>query len=216
MLAVRFNCNSLSSRTFYLMAGLPQFSFRRAVLEKWREKYGQRATYRNLVKSFYNAGKLSLAEAACEVLTGTCSSNTPRLLYSPSHGIQLVSKSWACKYYVLFIIAAVGVLLALHTSQTADLLNKSYSSHTNMDDNFIFRTELGRPLYSHKTRTIAPNNLPHFPPPFVGRDKDVNNIVYLLLHSLVKSVNVVGLPAIGKSTLAVHVGYEMASRGVAV
>ena len=117
---------------------------------------------------------------------------------------------------MLFIIAAVGILLALYTSQTADLLNKSHSSHTNTDDNFIFRTELGRPLYSHKARTIAPNNLPHFPPPFVGRDKDVNNIVYLLLHSLVKSVNVVGLPAVGKSTLAVHVGYEMASCGVAV
>ena len=206
MLAVRFNCNSLSSKTIYLMPGLPQFSFRRAVLEKWREKYGQRATYRNLVKSFYNAGKLSLAEAACEVLTGTCSSNPPQFLYSPSHGVQLVSKSWACKYYMLFIVAAVGVLLALYTSQTAELL----------DDNLIFRTELGRPLCSHKTRTIAPNNLPHFPPPFVGRDKDVNNIVYLLLHSLVKSVNVVGLPAVGKSRLAVHVGYEMARRGVAV
>ena len=31
-----------------------------------------------------------------------------------------------------------------------------------------------------------------------------------------KSVHIVGLPAVGKSTLAVHVGYEMASRGVTV
>ena len=198
------------------MPGLHQFVFRRAVLEKWREKYGQRATYRNLVKSFYNAGKLSLAEAVCEVLTGTCSTNTPQLLHSPLHGIQLVSKSWVCKYSMVFIIAAVCILLALYTSQTADLLNKSHSSCTNMDDNFIFQTELGRPLYSHKARKIAPNNLPHFPPPFVGRDKEVNNIVQLLLDSLVKSVHIVGLPAVGKSTLAVNVGYEMASHGVAV
>ena len=182
-LPVRFNCNSLSSKTIYLMPGLHQFVFRRAVLEKWREKYGQRATYRNLVKSFYNAGKLSLAEAACEVLTGTCSTNTPQLLHSPLHGIQLVSNSCSCKYYVLCIIAAAGILLALY--ETANLLNKNRFLYTNMDGNFIFRTELGRPLYSHKARKIAPNNLPHFPPPFVGRDKDVNSIVYLLLHSLV-------------------------------
>ena len=81
---------------------------------------------------------------------------------------------------------------------------------------YIFRTELGRPLYSRKAREIAPNNLPHFPGPFVGRDEDVNNIVHILLHSLVKSVHIVDLPVVGKSTLAVHVGYEMASRGVTV
>ena len=83
-----------------------------------------------------------------------------------------------------------------------------------MNDNNAFQTELGRPLYSHKR--LAPNNLPHFPGPFVGRDHDVNNITHLLLHSLVKSVHIAGLPAVGKSTLAVHVGYEMASHGVAV
>ena len=112
------------------MPGLHQFSFRRAVLEKWREKYGQGATYRKLVESFHNAGKLSLAEAVCEVLT-----NTSQLLYSPSQGQQLVTNSWACKRYVLCIIAAVvSVLLALYISQNAILLNENCFSYTNMDN----------------------------------------------------------------------------------
>ena len=83
-----------------------------------------------------------------------------------------------------------------------------------MDHDCTFQTELERSLFSHKAGEIAPNNLPYFPCPFVGRNRDVSNIIDLFSnHSL---VNIYGLPAVGKSTLAIHVGYEMASCGVAV
>ena len=67
-------------------------------------------------------------------------------------------------------------------------------------------------------KKIAPNDLPHLPGPFVGRDEDVNNVTNILFsaHSVVQMVNIVGLPAVVKSTLAIHIGYEMASRVVAV
>ena len=180
---------------------------RRALLEKWREKCGSRATYRNLVKLFYNAKKISLAEAVCEVGgTHISSTNTSQCVCSQRR--KLVATSQTYKYYMLCVFAVASLLLALYINQTANL-------HTSND--FTFQTdELGRPLYSHKAGRIAVNNLPHLPGPFVGRDNDVNDIINLLLHSLVKSVHIVGLPAVGKSTLAVHVGYEMASRGVAV
>ena len=67
-----------------------------------------------------------------------------------------------------------------------------------------------------KTGKVAPNNLPDFPGPFVGRNQDVNEIIHLLHNPFVKTVHIFGLPAVGKSTLAVHVGYQMASHGVAV
>ena len=68
----------------------------------------------------------------------------------------------------------------------------------------------------HKPREFAPNNLPPFRDKFVGRTEDTNNIIHLLNHSVVKMVHIVGLPGVGKSTLAVRVGYEMASHGCTV
>ena len=69
-----------------------------------------------------------------------------------------------------------------------------------------------------KQITVAPNNLPDLPEPFIGRDRVVENIAHLLhfaKHSHTKMVHIFGLPAVGKSTL-VQVGYEMARRGVVV
>ena len=38
------------------------------VLRKWRERFGQYATYCNLAKSFYDAGRLDLVEAVCNLI----------------------------------------------------------------------------------------------------------------------------------------------------
>ena len=88
-------------------------------MQKWRAKHGPKATYRNLAKSFYDAGERSLVETVCEVVTHISS-----------------------------------------TDKVTDIL--------------------------------------------------------LSTHSVVQMVNIVGLPAVGKSTLAIHTGYEMTSHGVAV
>jgi len=112
------------------------------------------------------------------------------------------------------------LLLLLYISQSANSLNPNHFqvTSTSMDNNYTFQSELERPLFTYKGGEIASNNLPHFPGPFVGRDRDVSNITNTLLsnHSLVKMVHIFGLPAVGKSTLAVHVGYEIASHRVAV
>ena len=61
------------------------------------------------------------------------------------------------------------------------------------------------------------HNLPWFPPPFIGRDENVSHITnMLLLDSRVRGVHITGAPAIGKSHLAVHVGYELVGHGVNV
>ena len=190
-------------------------------MQKWREKYGPRATYRNLAKMFYDAGKRSLVDSVCELVTHIHVTGISQIPYSPPQRLWLFATSQACKYCVLCVIVAVAsVLLAFYTSQNDIPLDQDYfpfpSTTTNMKDDNTFQTELGRLLYRHKAGEVAPNNLPHFPGPFVGRDNDVNGITHLLLHSIVKSVHIFGLPAVGKSTLAIRAGYEMASRGVAV
>ena len=107
-----------------------------------------------------------------------------------------------------------------YTSQGANSLNQNHFpvKSTSMDNDCTFRSQLERHLFTYIAGEIASNNLPHFPGPFVGRDGDVNNITNTLLsnHSLVKMVHIFGLPAVGKSTLAVHVGYKMASHRVDV
>ena len=69
--------------------------------------------------------------------------------------------------------------------------------------------------YGGKAGEISPNNLPYFTGPFVGRVEEVQNITHNLLYSK-NMVHIFGLPAVGKSTLAVHVGYEMTTRRFAV
>ena len=187
-------------------------------MQKWREKYGPRATYRNLAKMFYDAGKRSLVETVCEVVTHIGSTDILRLHYSPSQRLWTIATSQACKYCLLCVIVAVaGVLSSSYISQSDHPLNWDNFPLTSSDEN-AFQTKLGRPLYSQNAEKISPNDLPHLPGPFVGRDADVNNVTNILFstHSVVQMVNIVGLPAVGKSTLAVHIGYKMASHEVAV
>ena len=46
-----------------------------AMLRKWREKRGHKATYQELAKVFWKLGKLSLVEEMCKVLKSECSSS---------------------------------------------------------------------------------------------------------------------------------------------
>ena len=60
--------------------------------------------------------------------------------------------------------------------------------------------------------TLAPNTLPVLYGPFLGRDKDLKEISHSLIHpasSGVTMVNIYGAPAVGKSTLAIHIGYTL-------
>ena len=54
---------------------------------------------------------------------------------------------------------------------------------------------------------------------FVGRDKEMDEIVSMLDYGTSKStriVNVYGSPGFGKSTLVIHVGHRMLANGVNV
>ena len=46
-----------------------------AMLRRWREKRGHKATYQELAKVFWKLGKLSLVEEVCKVLTNEFSSS---------------------------------------------------------------------------------------------------------------------------------------------
>ena len=94
------------------------FSYRRAVLQKWREKHGPRATYRNLAKSFCEAGNQSLVETVCKVVTRIHATGTSQIPYLPPQRLWLFANSQACRYCVPCVIVVVAsVLLAFYTSE---------------------------------------------------------------------------------------------------
>ena len=69
---------------------------------------------------------------------------------------------------------------------------------------------------SHDKQENIPSDLPKLSGPFVGRGKQVNEIVRYLKSESVHIVSIYGPPAFGKSTLAIHVGYKMTKSGVPV
>ena len=79
-------------------------------------------------------------------------------------------------------------------------------------------TELEKPSLHHGTDKFVPNNLPHVRGPFVGRDSELQEISAMLLASsaYVAMVSIFGAPAVGKSTLAIQVGHELAGKGISV
>ena len=118
------------------------------------------------------------------------------------------------KYWVASLIGLLSILLvSSYFSQNDKPLDwKDFPAPSTIASTDPLSTELGR----HKTTQDAPNNLPHFPGPFVGRDNDIRNITYFLFHPHTQMVHIFGLPAVGKSTLAIHLGHKAVSHGVAV
>ena len=61
------------------------------------------------------------------------------------------------------------------------------------------------------------HNLPSFNSPFVGREANVSKITNMLLTDpFVRAVHITGAPAIGKTRLAVQVGFNLVEHGVDV
>ena len=58
------------------------------------------------------------------------------------------------------------------------------------------------------------NYLPNFDPPFIGRDKNVSDLISMILYGDSPVVHITGAPAIGKSHLALHVAWELIDYGV--
>ena len=80
-------------------------------------------------------------------------------------------------------------------------------------------TELEKLSIPRASDTIAPNNLPYVRGHFVGRDSELQEISHMLIHSThsgVAMVSIYGAPAVGKSTLAIQVGHQLASHGIVV
>ena len=114
-----------------------------------------------------------------------------------------------CRFWLIMYILC-GILLAA-------LLQHWYSPSP-----MTTCSELEKPPLHHGSDKFIPNNLPYLHGPFVGRDSELLEISNMLLASSayasadVAMVSIFGAPAVGKSTLAIQVGHELARKGISV
>ena len=129
-----------------------------------------------------------------------------------------IPHAYKYKYWVASLIALLSILLSIlwvssyFSPNDKSLSWKDFPAPSTIASADPLSTELGR----HESTQDAPNNLPHFPGQFVGRDNDIQNITSLLFHPHTRMVHIFGLPAVGKSTIAIHLGHKVVSHGVAV
>lgn len=168
-----------------------------ALLQKWREKYGANATYRKLAKSFYDAGKPGLVETVCAVMTCDYPTEASKSIsHATAATISTKFSSQACAFLLLFpfIIVVLSLLLALYFFGADNTQIRNYFTSQLLSAG---REWTGVEVcYSHKSSEVAPNNLPHLPGPFIGRDENVEDITHLLhfdKHSHTKMAHIFGL-----------------------
>ena len=79
-------------------------------------------------------------------------------------------------------------------------------------------TELEKPCLHCGSDKFAPNNLPYVRGPYVGRGSELLQISNILLTNSadIAMVSIFGALGVGKSTLAIHVGHVLASKGMSV
>ena len=122
-------------------------------------------------------------------------------------------------WYILLAVLVLFCALLLAAFQSPSV-KQSFNNSTRTAElnNCNASTELETPSLHHESNEFAPNNLPYLHGPFVGRESELIGISNMLLSSSagVAMVSIFGPPAVGKSTLAIHVGCELASKGVSV
>ena len=92
-----------------------------------------------------------------------------------------------------------------------------YVLFSNFSDTAVSKRAAAMNCFGKITKQTGRHNfLPKFDPPFIGRDKNVSDLISTILHGDVPVVHITGAPAIGKSHLAVHVAWELIDYGVNV
>ncbi len=120
---------------------------------------------------------------------------------------------------IFFIVTAVTVcILLLLVIVTFSGRSDTHYTYTNLADEAKYPVGARRPVVEDNHSTTAESDLPVLNPnlPFVGREREVAEISSYMHSEIAYVIGVHGPPAFGKSTLVIHVGYEMVKRGTSV
>ena len=130
---------------------IPQY--RLALLQKWREKYGPNATYRNLAKSFYDARKPGLTETVFEVMACDYQRNISTSLHATFATVS--TRFSSCTLVLVFVLS--GLLLSYFFEADSSQNDSHFASQSPSSESA--GTEVGRIGCGNKTSEAA-NNMP--------------------------------------------------------
>ena len=217
-----------------------------ALMKRWHQLYGSEATYLKLINGLIQVGRKDLIESLLSHLHTNVGEpmfalHVPligeRVLQpKPLPGRKFKStrtSSDPCLMFVIVILLVyiVNVYFAAQRSQPPSMWER-FSEMVGITDLQSSNQESSSYMYNMCTQPGKPiqpsednNNFTRCSPPdsdlpivdneiFVGRENDISMVVSMMASAHIININ--GAPGIGKSALAIHVGYEMVRNGTSV
>ena len=178
---------------------------RLAMMRRWHELWGSEATYRRLVEGLRQIGRRDLIEFLKQKAHLPSASGSKLLLVCDAAFVAVVT------------IIFVGAFNYYNTYNAVPIHNISESgtNQQHLTKNTTHPSKTVEVLHQIVSDCSSPeSDLPIIHPLFVGRENDVHQV--LLKVAKAHIVNINGAPGFGKSTLAIHVGYEVVKNGTSV
>ena len=196
---------------------------RLAMMRRWHELYGREATYLRLVEGLRQIGRRDLIEFVVGILNCQQPDNYLRALIN-------LRQSWLKEVTMQALWAIIIIMIVLMNFMILkfmmfDTVNNIYhkpvpkvSDYHSTEKNQVINTTSHpeRVAFDHGIRNCSfpESDLPMIHPLFVGRENDVYQVLRKVARAHIVNIN--GAPGFGKSTLAIHVGYEIVKNGTSV
>jgi hypothetical protein len=191
-------------------------NFPLALLARWKELYGSEATYCRLINGLDEIGRRDLTEMVLVYTKKGPISFVERLKFIPT-----------C-IFLLCVIAAILVILIFSVAfqkvfftvfQVVDYTSMPADAYLDNNTCFDCRDVLYKRVTTSDQNTshcaTGYSNLPNIQSNiFIGRDKDIIEIVRMIQSTHIVNVN--GPPGFGKSSAVIHAGYKLAENGTPV
>ena len=192
-----------------------------AMMRKWYELWGSEATYLKLVEGLREIGRQDLIERIIQSMQQSAKVHDAHIPCD-QHKIQFPWLKMVYHNKGLIITTIIAITIALYggnifnkptrvnVSDSHDNLTTPEQTQTNNASSHIHPQEIDFDHeYSESIRkcSFPESDLPIIHPLFVGRENDVHQVLHRVARAHIVNIN--GAPGLGKSTLAIHIGYEL-------
>ena len=191
---------------------------RLAMMRRWHELWGKEATYLRLVEGLRLIGRRDLIEFVVGILNCQQPDKYSRALINLGQSrLKKVIKSefWAKMILLMafVVFSTVNIIFHKPVLKVSDFYNIT-STEKHQVTNTTSHPQ--RVAFDHGIRNCSfpESDLPMIHPLFVGRENDVYQVLRKVARAHIVNIN--GAPGFGKSTLAIHVGYEIVKNGTSV
>ena len=189
---------------------------RLAMMRRWHELWGKEATYLRLIEGLRQIGRRDLIEFVVGILNCQQPDNYLRALINLRQ--SRLKKVIKPEFLAIMILLTTSVMFVMVNIIFPVPKVSDYYNITSTEKNQVTNTTSHpqRVAFDHGIRNCSfpESDLPMIHPLFVGRENDVYQVLRKVARAHIVNIN--GAPGFGKSTLAIHVGYEIVKNGTSV